>query len=65
MNHPRLMQKRIFNILLALALLAGFVTPALAGSSAPPIPGSLHSPVIFFASDGLRQDLVESTPPEE
>jgi 2',3'-cyclic-nucleotide 2'-phosphodiesterase (5'-nucleotidase family) len=63
MNHPRFLQKRIFNILLALLLLASFVTPALAGTqaatSAPPTLGSLKSPVIFFVSDGMRQDLAE------
>ena len=58
MNDQRFLQKRFFNILLVLVLVASFVTPVLAGSSPPPNP--LGKPVIFFASDGLRQDLAEA-----
>ena len=36
MNDQRFMKKRIFNILLALVLVASFVTPVLGLTSPPP-----------------------------
>ncbi len=53
----------MFNILLALVLVASFVTPVFAQveppSFAAPCSTSAAKPVIFFAADGLRQDIVE------
>ncbi len=63
MNDHRFLNKRIFNILLALVLVASFVTPVFAQveppSFAAPRSTSAAKPVIFFAADGLRQDIVE------
>ena len=63
MNGHRLLNKRVFNILLALVLVASFVTPVFAQveppSFAAPRSNSAGKPVIFFAADGIRQDVVE------
>ncbi len=55
------MKKRLFNLILALVLIASLATPVLAGSSAAPSAASqpLTSKVIFFASDGMRPDLMQ------
>jgi 2',3'-cyclic-nucleotide 2'-phosphodiesterase (5'-nucleotidase family) len=54
-------QKRFFNLILALVLIATTASPALASSpsienAAPPPTGQR---VIFFSSDGMRPDLME------
>ena len=57
------MKKRIFNITLALVLIASFVTPALASGEATlqaaPQAAPRGNKAIFFASDGMRPDLME------
>jgi 2',3'-cyclic-nucleotide 2'-phosphodiesterase (5'-nucleotidase family) len=55
------MKKRLFNIILALVLVASMATPVFAGSSAAPPAASelLTEKLIFFAADGMRPDLME------
>jgi 2',3'-cyclic-nucleotide 2'-phosphodiesterase (5'-nucleotidase family) len=53
------MKKRLFNIILALVLIASLATPVLASSSSAPS-GPKSQKAIFFVSDGMRQDLAEA-----
>src|SRR3990172_760917 len=59
MRKDREMKKRIFNITLALVLIASFVTPVFAAGDVNPNAGPLSSKAIFFAADGMRPDLME------
>ncbi len=54
------MKKTLFNLLLVFTLVASFAIPVFASSTSAPASISNNKPVIFFASDGLRQDLVET-----
>ena len=60
MRKDRYLQKRILNILLALILIASFATPVFASSASAPLAAPKNKPVIFFVSDGMRQDLTEA-----
>jgi predicted AlkP superfamily pyrophosphatase or phosphodiesterase len=55
------MNKKLFNLLLSLVLIASFATPVLANPPAAPAAAAPNNnSAIFFVADGMRQDLAET-----
>jgi 2',3'-cyclic-nucleotide 2'-phosphodiesterase (5'-nucleotidase family) len=60
MRKDRFLQKRMLNVLLALILIASFATPVFGSNTSAALAAPTNKPVIFFVSDGMRQDLAEA-----
>jgi 2',3'-cyclic-nucleotide 2'-phosphodiesterase (5'-nucleotidase family) len=60
MRKERYVKIKILNIVLTLLLITSFATPVFASNASAPMADTNKKPVIFFVSDGMRQDLAEA-----